>query len=95
MVMNISNQHKIALNSGDYKFNKVIEKNELGDKKLTKYEVILPIKGQYPQIRGFINAVLQQIPSLALLDMQLRRENSVNPTIDAKLVFIIFVKSAP
>lgn len=91
----ISNQHKLALNSGDYKFSKVKEKNELGDKKLTKYEVILPIKGQYPQIRAFINQVLQQLPALALLDMQLRRENTENPTIDARLVFVIFVRSAP
>lgn len=91
----ISNQHKLALNSGDYKFSKVKEKNELGEKKLTKYEVTLPIKGQYLQIRAFINEVLQQLPALALLDMQLRRENSLNPSIDARLVFVVFVRSAP
>lgn len=89
----IANQQKLALNNGDYKFNKVKEKNVSGANKLTKYEIVYPIKGKYLQISAFINDVLQQIPSLALIDMQLRRENSINPNIDARLVFVIFVRS--
>lgn len=92
-IYKIANQQKLALNNGDYKFNKIKENNISSEKKLTKYEIVLPIKGQYMQINAFINEVLQQIPSLALMDMQLRRENSMNPTIDARLVFVIFVRS--
>jgi Tfp pilus assembly protein PilO len=92
-IYKIANQQKLALNSGDYKFNKIKEKNISGEKKLTKYEIVLPIKGQYIQIKAFIHHVLQQIRPLALIDMQLRRESSVNQTIDARLVFVIFVRS--
>lgn len=91
MINRIANKQKLALNSGDYKFNKVKETNTVNKKKITKYEIVLPIKGQYLQIRTFIAEVLQQSPALALMDMQIRRENSLNQSVDAKLVFVIFV----
>lgn len=91
MMNQIANKQKLTLNSGDYKFNKVKETNTLNEKKITKYEIVFPIKGQYLQIRTFITEVLQQSPALALMDMQIRRENSLNQSVDAKLVFVIFV----
>lgn len=91
-IYKVANQQKLALNNGDYKFNKVKDSNTSNDKKLTKYEIVLPIKGQYLQIENFISEVLQQLPALALVDMQIRRENSLNQNVEARLVFVIFVK---
>jgi Tfp pilus assembly protein PilO len=91
-IYQVANKQRLALNSGDYKFNKVKDSNTSYEKKLTKYEIVLPIKGQYLQIQRFISDVLQKLPALALLDMQVRRENSMNQNVDARLVFVIFVK---
>jgi Tfp pilus assembly protein PilO len=91
-IYQVANQHKLALNSGDYKFNKIKDSNTSNEKKLTKYEIVFPIKGQYLQIQSFISKVLQKLPALALVDMQIRRENSMNQNVDARLVFVIFVK---
>jgi Tfp pilus assembly protein PilO len=91
-IYQVANQQKLALNSGDYKFNKIKDSNTSNEKKLTKYEIVLPIKGQYLQIQSFITKVLQKLPALALVDMQIRRENSMNQNVDARLVFVIFVK---
>lgn len=91
-IYQVANQQKLALNSGDYKFNKIKDSNTSNEKKLTKYEIVLPIKGQYLQIQSFISKVLQKLPALALIDMQIRRENSMNQNVDARLVFVIFVK---
>ncbi len=91
-IYQVANQQRLALNSGDYKFNKIKDSNTSNEKKLTKYEIVLPIKGQYLQIQSFISEVLQKLPALALVDMQIRRENSMNQNVDARLVFVIFVK---
>jgi Tfp pilus assembly protein PilO len=91
-IYQVANQQKLALNSGDYKFNKIKNSNTSNEKKLTKYEIVLPIKGQYLQIQSFISEVLRKLPALALVDMQIRRENSLNQNVDARLVFVIFVK---
>ena len=91
-IYQVANQQKLALNSGDYKFNKIKDSNTSNEKKLTKYEIVFPIKGQYLQIQSFISKVLQKLPALALVDIQIRRENSMNQNVDARLVFVIFVK---
>jgi Tfp pilus assembly protein PilO len=86
-----SNQN-LALNNGDYKFNKIKQTTSLKQHTLTKYEIVLPVTGQYPKIRIFIENVLDNIPALALADIQLTRENTLSTGIEAKLVFILFVK---
>jgi len=79
-------KQKIALNRGDYK----LTKSKQGQ--LMRYEIILPLEGSYTQIRQFIVAVLQRIPALALSDMQIKRENVATPTVQARLVFTLFLQ---
>ncbi len=92
LIYEIANKQKLALNSGDYKFNLVKQANLSNEQTLTKYEIVLPIKGQYTQIRTFISEVLLELPALALTVMQFNRENTLNPNVEAKLVFVLFVK---
>jgi hypothetical protein len=91
-IYQVANKQKLALNNGDYKFNKLKDNNKSFERKLTKYEIVLPIKGQYLQIQTFISEVLLQLPALALIDLQIRRENSLKQDVEARLVFVIFVR---
>jgi multidrug resistance efflux pump len=92
-LMNASaHRNHLLLVQGDYQFNKVSQVNILNAQKLTRYEVALPIDGQYTQIRTFIAEILQQLPAAALTDLQLSRESSVSSTIGANVVFTLFVK---
>jgi Tfp pilus assembly protein PilO len=91
-IYEIANKQKLALNSGDYKFNKVKQASVLDEKNLTRYEIVLPVKGKYISIRTFVAEVLQKLPALALMDMQIRRENSLSQSVEARLVFVLFVK---
>jgi Tfp pilus assembly protein PilO len=79
-------KQKIALNRGDYKLTKAKQGQ------LMRYEIIFPLEGSYTQIRQFIVAVLQKIPALALSDMQIKRENVATPTVQARLVFTLFLQ---
>jgi Tfp pilus assembly protein PilO len=79
-------KQKIALNRGDYKLTKAKQGQ------LMRYEIIFPLEGSYTQIRQFMVAVLKKIPALALSDMQIKRENVATPTVQARLVFTLFLQ---
>lgn len=78
-------QHLI-LNRGDYKLTQTKQGQ------LSRYEIELPVIGKYTQIRQFIADVLQKLPALALSDLQIKRENSLSPTVEARLVFVLFLQ---
>jgi len=79
-------QH-LVLNRGDYK----LLQTQQG--RLMRYEIILPVAGKYTQIRHFIASILHQLPALALSDIQIKRENALSPTVEARLVFVLFLQS--
>lgn len=76
----------LVLNRGDYK----LTQSKQGQ--LQRYEMVLPISGNYVQIRQFISDVLQQLPALALSDIQIKRDNAMSPTVEARLVFMLFLQ---
>jgi Tfp pilus assembly protein PilO len=78
-------QHLI-LNRGDYKFSQTKQGQ------LLRYEIVIPVMGKYTQVHQFVAEVLQALPALALSDLQIKRENSLSPTVEARLVFVLFLK---
>ena len=76
----------LVLNRGDYK----LTQSKQGQ--LQRYEIVLPVSGSYVQIRQFIADVLQQLPALALSDLQIKRDNVMSPTVEARLVFVLFLQ---
>ncbi|WP_219824778.1 GspMb/PilO family protein, partial [Pseudomonas urethralis] len=41
---------------------------------LSRYQIILPVRGSYPQIRGFLRGLIGQLPTLVLEDLELQRK---------------------
>lgn len=76
----------LILNRGDYK----LSQTKQGE--LLRYEIVFPVVGQYIQIRQFVADVLLMLPALALDDLQIRRKNSLSPTVEARLVFVLFLQ---
>ena len=58
---------------------------------LLKYQIRLPTQGSYIQIRQFIQAVLNALPTAALADIQFRREDIGSELIDANIQFNLYV----
>jgi len=56
-----------------------------------KYQIKFPTQGSYIQIRQFINAVLNALPTLALADINLKREDIGSDLIDANIQFNLYV----
>lgn len=87
-------KQQLLLNSGDYKLQKVVASNN-NPKVLTQYEMVLPVEGSYSKVRAFISSILSNIPSVAISNIQIERENTLSPSIDARLVLILYVRGDP
>lgn len=85
-------KQQLLLNSGDYKLNKIAVKNNTGGKVLTQYEMVLPVEGSYSRVRMFIASILSSLPSVAIADIQIERESTLSPSVDARLVLIFYVR---
>lgn len=88
----------LRLNRGDYKFTQIKQDKVIGKQKVTgnqnasRYEIVLPVTGQYVQIRQFIANVLHSQPALALSSVKIQRDNTLAANVEARLVFVLFLQ---
>ena len=75
---------KLLLETGEYRY--IADANN----KLSRYQVTLPIKGSYLQIRNFVNEILTEVPSAAVDDISFKRESVSSPTLDARVKLTLF-----
>ena len=80
--------HEIALTQAEYKF----DFDKAGG--FHTYQVTLPVRGAYPQVRKFIDATLQAVPCAALNDVDFKRDGIGAPATEAKLRFVFYLKDA-
>lgn len=52
----------------------------------------LPLKGDYPQVRQFLNRVLQAYPSLALSQFKLQRSDVMQTGVEAYVEFSLYTR---
>lgn len=78
-------KHGLVLEQGEYR--------SAPDKtgKLMRYQVTLPVKGSYVQVREFIDAVLTDVPVAALDDVGFKRETVGATNLEARIKFTLFL----
>jgi type II secretory pathway pseudopilin PulG len=78
-------RHSLTLEQGEYR--------TLPDKtgKLIRYQLTLPVKGSYVQMREFIDTVLTDVPVAALEDVGFKRESIGATTLEARIKFTLFL----
>lgn len=75
----------LILNQGEYKSS--LEKGT----HTTTYQMILPVKGQYQAIRKFCEQTLLAIPFASLDEINFKRDDITNSTLEAKLHFTLYL----
>jgi len=60
---------------------------------LARYDLSLPVRGTYPQVRRFIDGSLAAVPSLGLAGLRLERASVGDGLIDADLRFAVVVRN--
>ena len=78
-------QRSVALEQGEYRLTR-----ERGGR-LARYQVILPVRASYPQIRGFVEDVLERIPAAALESISFKREAASADGVEAQIRFTLFL----
>lgn len=61
------------------------------DVKLARYEMVLPIRGKYAQVRGFIADALRAVPVMALTEVALKRQDAESELLDVNLKFNLYL----
>ncbi|MFV8486157.1 hypothetical protein, partial [Ralstonia pseudosolanacearum] len=56
-------------------------------------DIALPLKGPYPQIRAFIGDALLRLPTLALLGVELRRDDTRAADVQVSLRLRLYLRS--
>jgi Tfp pilus assembly protein PilO len=80
-------KHGLTLEQGEYR--------TLPDKtgKLMRYQLTLPVKGSYVQIREFVDTVLTEVPVAALEDVGFKRENVGATNLETRVRFTLFLEA--
>jgi len=77
--------NQLQLKKGEYKLTREAEF------RLARYEVTLPVTGDYARVRGFVNDVLEALPSAALDELALKRESIDQTDLEARVRFSLFL----
>lgn len=78
----------LSLNDGEYK----VTRDKVG--KLVRYQMILPVQGEYPQIRKFLADLPGALPVVALENVQFERPKIADPNVEAKIKLILYLEQA-
>lgn len=81
----VAQANGIALQMGDYRLLRE------RDAKLTRYQVTLPVQGSYPDVRRFVAAALQSLPSAALDHVSFERKRVDDGKIEAQVRFTLYL----
>lgn len=60
--------------------------------KLLRYQMTLPVKGEYPQIRKFIAGLAAEVPAVGLEQIQFERQKVSDRTVEAKIKLVLYLE---
>lgn len=83
---NAAAEQNINLDQGEYAFSV-----EPGGK-LARYDIVLPVRGGYVQIRKFIAQALNELPTLSLDSIAFGRQKIDDVAIDAQLKMTLYLR---
>jgi len=75
----------LAVEAGEYKMAR-----EPGAR-LTRYQIVLPVRGSYLAIRRFLVRALNEVPGLALESFDMRRESIASRGVEARLQLTLYL----
>ncbi|HDS1735317.1 type 4a pilus biogenesis protein PilO [Pseudomonas sp. BP8] len=81
----LASAERISLARGEYALG-VDPKTQLA-----RYQIVLPLRGSYPQIRGFLQALLGQLPTLVLEDLELQRKRIGDSELNGRLRMTLYL----
>jgi hypothetical protein len=87
LIYQAAHQHNLKLEQGEYR----VARERAGQ--LTRYQVTLPVKGSYLQIRGFLARALSDVPIASLDSIKFERQKVGDGSIEAKVKMTLYLGS--
>jgi Tfp pilus assembly protein PilO len=63
--------------------------------RLVRYQIVLPVKGSYPQVRHFLAGAMGDMPELALDGVAFQRDEGGSGELEVQLRFTAFLRMSP
>jgi len=83
----IADEHGLSHGSGAYQALPPAAGQTGG---LIRYQLSLPLQGAYPAWRNWLAAVMNEMPSVALSELQLKRDSVTNGVMDAQVRLTLY-----
>ncbi len=84
-LVRIAKKQNVELSSSEYR---LVNEN---DARLARYEMILPVRGNYTQIRAFIADALETVPAMAISAIAIKRENVTSDKLEMRLEINLYL----
>jgi hypothetical protein len=88
-LLRTASAHALSLDEGAY----TVTREHFG--KLVRFQIMLPLRGNYPQVRNFLVALANDVPGIALENARFERRDVGDPALDVKLQLVLFLARAP
>lgn len=75
----------IALEAGEYRLVKDRDWN------IARYQITLPLKGSYPQVRLFLAQLLDEVPALSLDEISIKRDSISARTAETRVRLTVYL----
>lgn len=82
----LAGKNGLSLQQGEYK----AVRDKVG--RLMRFQMVLPVTGEYRQIRRFLAALPAEIPVIALENVQFSRQNVADPFVDARIRLTLYLE---
>jgi len=81
----LASAQRITLARGEYALG-VDPKTQLA-----RYQIVLPVRGSYPQLRSFLKGLIGQLPTLVLEDLELQRKRIGDSELNGRLRMTLYL----
>lgn len=88
-LFSIADKSGITLNLGEYHLTADANGH------FSTYQIVLPVKGSYQQIRQLCEKTLMAIPFASLDEIAYKRDSINNPFLEARLRFTLYLNNGP
>lgn len=85
----LAERRGISLDQGEYQ----VDPDKVG--KLVRFQMTLPVKGEYPQIRRFLADLPAELPVAALEKIQFERHSIADPQVEARIRLVLYLGRTP
>jgi len=89
-IARMAQKRQIALNVGDYQWQ--LHPASVATQEIQQYDMRFSLQADYATCRQFIVDVLRQYPAMALTGLELRKNETVQPVLEATLTFSVFIR---